>query len=95
MRTLTNKESSLASGATYGVCEYDDYTWVTVNPVKPTDPVLIALEAVNAAAWGCIGGAVRGGIAGCIIGGVIGASGKTMAVVLADTYKMYLDAQKH
>ncbi len=95
MRNLTLLESISVSGAMYGACHIDDYnqpSFVTVDNTLKTDPVLLAMQALNAAVWGCASG-MSGGFQGCVMGAAIGATGQTMATVLADTYTMYQNAK--
>lgn len=96
MRDLYIDEFNRVSGATYGVCTIDDYmpNYVTIDISPETDPIIIAMKAINAAAWGCAGGAVMGGgVIGCGIGAFIGGGGSLMETAIIDAYKMYLDAK--
>ncbi len=96
MKNIPTKYLNLISGATYGVCTIDDYipNYVTIDSSPETDPIIIAMKAINAAAWGCAGGAVMGGgIIGCGIGAFIGGGGSLMETAIIDAYKMYIDAK--
>jgi hypothetical protein len=89
MRNLSLIEHSQISGATYGVCEYNDFSFVEVN-YNYQSPMLIFSEAINAAFWGCAGAMITGkGVPGCVIGGSIAAAGKTMSYFIQDAYWMY------
>lgn len=92
MRSLSLQEIPSVSGAEF--IADTSYQWTLPAPPPSSDPVAIALQAVNAAVWGCIGGAIRGGVPGCVIGGVIGAAGKTVSMLVEDAYDSYWNAQQ-
>ena len=60
---------------------------------KPTDPVVLAMAAGNAAFFGCMGGMRMGGLPGCVFGGSLAATGAMTSIIMADSYKMWKQAQ--
>jgi hypothetical protein len=60
---------------------------------KPTDPVVLALATGNAAFFGCMGGMRMGGLPGCVFGGSLAATGAMTSIIMADSYKMWKQAQ--
>jgi len=60
---------------------------------KPTDPVVVAMAAGNAAFFGCMGGMRMGGLPGCVFGGSLAATGTMTSIIMADSYKMWKHAK--